>query len=44
MATYLGTRIIAGALDYTFVVTRRPDLKTDVDAYLIAQGREDIIV
>jgi hypothetical protein len=44
MAVYLANRIIAGALDYTLVVTRRPDLKTDIDAFLITQGRADLIV
>lgn len=38
-----GDLIIKGAYQYDFVVTRRPDLKADIDAYLTEQGREDLI-
>ena len=38
-----GDLIIKGTYQYEFVVTRRPDLKADIDAYLISQGREDLI-
>lgn len=41
---FLGNRIIAGTSDYTTVVTKRPDLKAELDAYLTSQGREDLIV
>lgn len=40
---YMGSRIMTGALDYTTVVTKRPDLKVELDAYLTEQGREDLI-
>lgn len=43
MAKYLAMRIIEGALDYTIVVTKRPDLKAGIDAELTAQGRHDLI-
>lgn len=44
MAVYLANRIMAGALDYTAVVTKYPQYKADIDATLIANGREDLIV
>ena len=44
MAAYLTQRIIDGALDYTYVVTKRPDLKEGIDACLTEQGRQDLIV
>ena len=44
MAEYMGQRIIDGMQDYTYVVSKRPDLKDGIDAYLRAQGREDLIV
>lgn len=43
MAIYMASRIMSGALDYLYVVERRPDLKEGIDAYLIKQGREDLI-
>lgn len=44
MAAYLAQRIIDGAYTYEFVIQRRPDLKEGIDAYLIWNGREDLIV
>jgi len=44
MAEYLALRIISGALTYTNVVTKRPDLKTAIDENLILKRREDLIV
>lgn len=44
MANYLGQRIIDGAFTYEYVISKRPDLQTGIDAYLISQGREDLIV
>lgn len=44
MAEYLGQRIIDGALDYAYVISKRPDLKTAIDAYLISKNRGDLIV
>jgi hypothetical protein len=44
MAEYMGMRILAGALDYRMVVTKRPDLKTAIDTYLTSVGRSDLVV
>lgn len=44
MIQYMSNRIISGALEYTYVVSKRPDLKEGIDEYLIAHGREDLIV
>lgn len=38
-----GDLIIAGRYTYTLVITKRPDLKADIDAYLTEQGRADLI-
>lgn len=43
MAAYMAQRIIDGAYTYDYVISKRPDLKDGIDAYLIAQGREDLI-
>lgn len=43
MAAFLAQRIIDGFLAYTVAVTKRPDLKTGIDAYLTSKGREDLI-
>jgi hypothetical protein len=43
MGAYLGQRIIDGAYTYDFVISKRPDLKNDIDAYLIEKGRQDLI-
>lgn len=44
MAEYLAQRIIDGALEYDYVISKRPDLKEGIDAYLIEKGREDLII
>ena len=44
MAIYMGSRILSGALDYAYVVSKRPDLKEGIDAFLIEKGGEDLIV
>ena len=44
MAAYMGQAIIDGRYTYTYVVTKRPDLKTGIDAYLTERGRPDLIV
>ena len=44
MATLLAIRIIEGKNDYLDVVTKRPDLKDGIDAYLFTEGRQDLIV
>lgn len=43
MADYMGQRIIDGAYTYDYVISKRPDLKNGIDAYLISKGREDLI-
>jgi hypothetical protein len=43
MAAYLAQRIIDGAYTYDYVISRRPDLKQGIDAYLIEKGRQDLI-
>lgn len=43
MANYLGQRIIDEIFTYDYVIGKRPDLKTGIDAYLISKGREDLI-
>jgi hypothetical protein len=42
-ATYLAQRIIDGALEYDYVISKRPDLKEGIDVYLREKGREDLI-
>lgn len=44
MIQYMANRIISGALEYSYVVEKRPDLKEGIDEYLIAHEREDLIV
>lgn len=44
VSDYIAQRIIDGALNYAYVISRRPDLKEDIDAYLIAHGRGDLII
>lgn len=39
-----GDLIIAGRYEYSYVVSKRPDLKAEIDTDLISQGREDLIV
>lgn len=44
MANYLGQRIIDGVFTYTYVISKRPDLKVGIDVYLTEIGRADLIV
>jgi hypothetical protein len=46
MAAYLALGIEEGRLDYTAVVTnaRYAQFKDDIDAILIADGKQDLIV
>lgn len=44
IAKYMAGRIIEGAQDYAYVISKRPDLKDGIDAELRAQGRADLIV
>lgn len=43
MAIYMATRIIDQVYTYDYVIGKRPDLKAGIDAYLIEQGRQDLI-
>lgn len=43
MAAYLAQRIIDGVYTYEYVISKRPDLKERIDAYLREKGREDLI-
>jgi len=43
MADYMAQRIIDGVYTYDYVISKRPDLKAGIDAYLTAQGRADLI-
>lgn len=43
MANYLAQRVIDEIYTYTYVVSRRPDLKNGIDSYLIKNEREDLI-
>lgn len=43
MDNYLGQRIIDKIFTYDYVISKRPDLKTGIDAYLVLKGREDLI-
>lgn len=43
MGAYMGQRIIDGAYTYEYVISKRPDLKEDIDAYLTEKEREDLI-
>jgi hypothetical protein len=44
MAAYLAMRIEEGKLDYKAVVTKYPQFKSDIDAILVADGKQDLIV
>jgi len=39
-----GDFIISGRYGYSYVIGRRIDLKADIDAHLISEGRADLIV
>lgn len=43
MEAYMAQRIIDGAYTYDYVIGKRPDLKKGIDAYLIEQGKGDLI-
>lgn len=43
MGAYLGQRIIDNAYTYEYVISKRPDLKVSIDAYLIQENRGDLI-
>ena len=44
MAVYFAMRIESGKLNYALVVAKYPQFKTDIDAILVADGKEDLIV
>lgn len=44
MAQYMAQRVIDGTYTYAYVIGKRPDLKTGIDAYLTEKGRTDLIV
>lgn len=44
MAGYLALRIEKGALDYTAVVTKYPQFKSDIDEILINDGYHELTV
>lgn len=44
MANYLAQRVIDEKHTYTHVVSKRPDLQSGIDLYLIENGRDDLIV
>lgn len=44
MAAYMAQRIIDGAQDYAYVISKRPDLKEGIDTYLSEKGHADLIV
>jgi hypothetical protein len=43
LVPYLVNQIILGALTYLQVVTKKPELKTQIDQYIIEKGLEDVI-
>lgn len=43
MGDYLAQRIIDGAFAYDFVISKKPNLKTEIDAYLSKMERTDLI-
>lgn len=43
MGAYMGQRIIDGVYSYDYVISKRSDLKTDIDSYLTEKGRIDLI-
>lgn len=44
IVNYIARRVIGGYVDYKELVTRRPDLKEEVDRFLTEHGRQDLIV
>lgn len=39
----MGQRIIDEVYSYEYVISKRPDLKQGIDAYLISKDRQDLI-
>ncbi len=42
MADYMGMRIMMGALEYDYVITKRPDLKEGIDTYLKEHASDNL--
>ncbi len=38
-----GQFIIAGKYEYSYVISRRPDLKNDIDLYLVEVNHDQLI-
>lgn len=38
-----GDLIIKGTYEYSYVISKRPDLKPQIDAYLLSLNRGDLI-
>lgn len=43
MASYMGQRIIDEAYSYDYVISKRPDLKDGIDAYLTENNKANLI-
>lgn len=43
MGDYLAQRIIDGAFTYNYVISKKTNLKTEIDAYLTKMERTDLI-
>ncbi|WP_201028554.1 hypothetical protein [Heyndrickxia coagulans] len=43
MAAYIAQRVIDGAYTYSYVISKRPDLQSGIDAYLTEQGKTNLI-
>lgn len=39
-----GNFIVKGVYEYSYVISKRPDLKSDIDEYLTSAGNESMIV
>lgn len=39
----MAQRIINGVYTYSYVISKRPDLKVGIDTYLTEKGRTDLI-
>lgn len=43
MSAYMAQRIIDGVYTYTYVISKRPDLKDGIDTCLTEKGHADLI-
>lgn len=44
MAVFVASMIVRGSVTYLEAVSKRPDLKDGIDAYLFSVSRSDLIV